>query len=497
MPVVWVKNGPLKGRTFDIRDAVITIGRDTSETIQILDQGVSRQHSEIFRIGEMCFIRDLNSTNGTFVNDQRVSEELLRSGDQVRIGSTILVFEDKTSSNVLPPKEVELTPGGADEKVGTTVWLKVGQPEPGEKGRPMEAALESRHIDVLYDVAHLASTEKDLAGLYPRALERLAKAVRAERGYVFLLDPASGKLVARGGYEPDPGVERKVSRAIVKQVLQSGRSLLTSDAATDARFALSESVVLRRIRSVLAAPILAGGKSAGILYLHSDRTGESFGKEDLELATAVAIQLGMATTAFHLTDRARRSTTGVVKALVTAMELRNPERQGHSERVANYATAIAVQMGMPKAEIQRIQLAALLHDVGKIATPAEPPPGADKAAWRAEHVAAGEKIVAAIEGFEDLLPGIKFHHERADGSGFPHKKKNADVPVMARIVIVANVFDTMCAYGGVGGGGIPVKQVLVDLGKEGKALYDEKVLEALLVAHRNNTLYQTINVFES
>lgn len=496
MPIVWVKNGPLKGRTFEIRDSVITIGRDTSETIQILDQGVSRQHTEIFRIGEMCFIRDLSSTNGTFVNEQRVTEELLRSGDQLRIGSTILVFEDKTSSHVAPPPEVEYGAREGEEEPGTTVWLKIGQEAGDAKGKPTGTQIESRHLDVLYDVAHLAGSEKDLNTLYARALQRLAAAIRAERGYVFLLDAASGKLMARGSLEPETSAERKVSRTIVKQVLQSGRSLLTTDAATDERFSLSESVVLRRIRSVIAAPVLSAGRAIGLLYVHSDRE-EPFGKPDLELATAVAIQVGMATAGFHAADRARRATAGVVKALVTAMELRNPERQGHSERVANYATAIAVQMGLPKPEVQRVQLAALLHDVGKIAVAPEPPEGADRAAWRAEHVLAGEKIVGAIEGLEDILPGIQFHHERADGSGFPHGKKNEEIPAMARIVVVANVFDTMCAYGGVGGGGIPVKQALVDLGKEEKAFYDDKVIEALLVAHRNNTLYQTINLFEA
>src|SRR3990167_9537950 len=101
MPYIRVKTGPNKGKIFEVKDAVITIGRDDNQTIQILDQGVSRQHSEIFRIGEMCFIRDLHSTNGTFVNDQRVTEELLRSGDQVLIGSTLLVFEDRSTSNLV------------------------------------------------------------------------------------------------------------------------------------------------------------------------------------------------------------------------------------------------------------------------------------------------------------------------------------------------------------------------------------------------------------
>ena len=77
MPHLRVKTGPNKGKIYEVASEVITIGRDESQTIQVLDQGVSRQHAEIFSIGEMVFVRDLNSTNGTYVNNQAVTEEAL------------------------------------------------------------------------------------------------------------------------------------------------------------------------------------------------------------------------------------------------------------------------------------------------------------------------------------------------------------------------------------------------------------------------------------
>src|SRR5437764_6377136 len=96
MPIIRVKNGPHKGNEHDIKGDTLVIGRDENpDGIQILDQGISRRHAEIFRIGEMYFIRDLGSRNGTFVNEEKISEELLRVGDEVKIGSTILLFEDR------------------------------------------------------------------------------------------------------------------------------------------------------------------------------------------------------------------------------------------------------------------------------------------------------------------------------------------------------------------------------------------------------------------
>ena len=94
MSVIRVKNGPDKGKTIEVGPESITIGRDATETLQVLDQGASRRHAEIFKIGEMVFIRDLNSKNGTFVNDERIHETLLQIGDKIKIGTTVLVFDE-------------------------------------------------------------------------------------------------------------------------------------------------------------------------------------------------------------------------------------------------------------------------------------------------------------------------------------------------------------------------------------------------------------------
>lgn len=95
MAILRVKSGPQKGSVFEIEGDSVVLGREAGGQVQILDQGISRQHAEIFRIGEMYFIQDLKSRNGTYVNDQRISEEILRIGDQIAVGNTVLVFEDR------------------------------------------------------------------------------------------------------------------------------------------------------------------------------------------------------------------------------------------------------------------------------------------------------------------------------------------------------------------------------------------------------------------
>jgi GAF domain-containing protein len=492
MPSIWVKNGPLKGKSFELLEEAISIGRDPSETIQVLDQGVSRQHAEIRRVGEMCFIRDLGSTNGTFVNEQRVAEELLRAGDQIRIGSTVLLFEDAGPPQTAPPREVEYAGAESDVLGLNTVEIAVDR-ESSERVRPIGREVDSPGLQMLYGLARLAGAATDLQAFYAQSLERIAAAVRADGGSLFELDRASGKLASRARVAAGPEVERKVSRAIVRLVMQSGRSVLTSDATADDRFALRESVILRRIRSVVAAPILAEGRTEGLLYLYADRVDAPFRQEDLELATAAAIQLGLAAVAFSSAQRERRAAHGLAQALVAAAERRDPARQGHSARVAQYAVAIAVQMGLPRPDVQRLQLAALLHDAGRLALPPEPPPGADAEAWRAERAKADEQILGAVPDLADLLPVLRAPHARP-GADSAAPGGNG-LPAAAHILAVADAFDRLCTRGGAGGAGMPVKDALVELTRNDPPRHDPAVVEALLIAHRNGSLYQANDLF--
>ena len=494
MPLIRVKAGAEVGRVTDITNEVITIGRDPNAMVKVMDHGVSRQHAEIFKIGEMCFIRDLKSTNGTFVNDQKVSEELLRAGDQVRIGNTVLTFEDG-GGPATEEKKVDFDQG-KELQASSTIELKLDRS--AERDRPPEKIgkeVESRNLIALYDVARIIGTEKDGTGLLNKILELAVESANADTGYLLLLEKGTGKLVPKATLTKEKA-EPKISRTIVKRVMQHSRAILTSDAMLDSRFAGSESIVMKNIKSVICAPLVSRDKITGILYLHSSKVAQEFSSEDLELATALAIQAGMAITSFQTGEVLRKTLVSFVKTLVTATELRDPRMQGHSERVATFSTAIATQMKLPKPDVHRVHLGALLHDIGKMGQPLEPPEGADREKWKEEHVTLGEKLVANIEGLEEVLPGVKCHHEYMDGTGYPNKLKGDAIPLMARIICVANEFDNATTRGGLGGQGLPVKDVLIDMGRRGAGIYDDAVIQALLVCHRNGTLFAPSSPFD-
>src|SRR5499427_9444827 len=184
MATIRVKTGPNKGKVYDIQESPLTVGREDNQVIQILDQGVSRAHAEIFRLGEMCFVRDLNSTNGTYVNDVKVAEESLKAGDEMLIGTTILVFEDLVPGRTRG-EGVEFE-GEENAKIETTtVELKVD----AKSTRAIGKEVQSRNLTLINQLGRILRGERDFQIAQEQAVEILCQAIGANQGFLFSIEP--------------------------------------------------------------------------------------------------------------------------------------------------------------------------------------------------------------------------------------------------------------------------------------------------------------------
>ncbi len=446
MPRLIIKDGPNRGAVHPISTRPLLMGRETDCSIQILDKGTSRHHAEIFRVGEMCFIRDLGSRNGTFVNEERIHEELLREGDRITIGSTTVVFEaDHTEPG---PKNIRFTEDGEDE-MGSTLELRLDD----LAGLEEEEDRDTANFRAIYQLGRLLGHERSVEAAQEKGLAFMAEIVPAEQIYLFARDPATGSFVPRARYERDPSSPGQVSRSIIKRCLAEFRSILTMDAMDDARFKKNESVVIKGIRSVICVPMLAQGEVSGALYLSTSRISEPFVEEDLELLTAAGTLLGLTTESLETARRQRETLFSAMRALVALAEVRDPVLRGHSERVASYALAIATQLGLPERERVSVRLAALLHDVGKATVPEDAFSGKDSRVFRrgepgTMHAVLGAEVAESIAGAEDVPPAIRHHHEHHDGSGYPDGLAGDAIPLAARIVAAADVLDHFAVSGG-------------------------------------------------
>ena len=138
----------------------------------------------------------------------------------------------------------------------------------------------------------------------------------------------------------------------------------------------------------------------------------------------------------------------MLAALTRAVEARHPWSRGHAGRVADLATAVARSLGWDAAEVERVRLGSLVHDVGKLALATEllGKPGALTVPELAEvrtHPTAGARLVAQTHGAEAAVSCVLFHHERWDGSGYPFGVAGTAIPIEARLVALADAFDAM------------------------------------------------------
>jgi PAS domain S-box-containing protein/putative nucleotidyltransferase with HDIG domain len=139
---------------------------------------------------------------------------------------------------------------------------------------------------------------------------------------------------------------------------------------------------------------------------------------------------------------------GLIYAFANAIDAKSKWTKGHSERVTDYAVAIAKEMGLSEKDIETLRIAALLHDVGKIGTYdviLDKPGRLNDEEWNliGMHPVKGEEILRPIKQLQDILPIIRHHHERIDGEGYPDGLKGEEIPLLLRVIAVADSFDSM------------------------------------------------------
>lgn len=187
-------------------------------------------------------------------------------------------------------------------------------------------------------------------------------------------------------------------------------------------------------------------------------------------------------------------TKEVLAALVDALEKKDRYTSGHAKRVAYYSVLLAKHLALEPDEIERIRLGALLHDVGKIGVEdrilkKNAPLDHDEWVLMQEHPELGFEIMSRFEGLQDVIQGMRYHHERWDGKGYPTGLAGEEIPLIARVIAVADTYDAMVSTRPYRKG-LPPKVAFAEIVRHAGSQFDPRVVDAFMQAFRTEKMGQ-------
>jgi HD-GYP domain-containing protein (c-di-GMP phosphodiesterase class II) len=428
------------------------IGRDPDSDLAIDNPYISRNHAEIAADRGFFQLRDLDSTSGTYVNDERIMTRRLKEGDRIRLGRSRgveFVFHrgaesDDTKEESEYAAEGSLTPVRVITPDDTRFINTARLPKSGDLPRETVDRLRS-----LYEFTSEMLGAHSSRDLSDKLAAFLARTLGAERCAVLLYDRERDTLKVVASTDMSNMVAP--SRSITRMSYDDNVTVLSLDARSDERFAEGASVRFQSIRSVMCAPMGSNTRVWGVCYVDNVTTDRSFDDEALEFLTAVARQAGLAMENLFLVDEQRRSLESFIRTLAASLDARDDNTAGHSARVAGVAAGLARVMGLTPADVRVTYYAGLLHDYGKIGIRDDvllKPAELTDAEYEhiKEHPLHTFRLLSKIRFPEDLadIPMVASpHHERWDGSGYPDGLRGEEIPLGSRIIAVADAYDAL------------------------------------------------------
>ena len=346
------------------------------------------------------------------------------------------------------------------------------------KQKEAEEALRrrNRELELLNLAGRALNSSLDLDQVLVTVLEELRRLIDVLGSTIWLVDPNSGELVCRqaAGICSDVLNDWRLEpqQGLAGWVVRNARTLNVLDTRSDTRhYKGVDTSTGVETRSVLGAPLTAKGNTIGVIQV-VDTEPERFDMthqtllEWLAAPAAIAIENARLYeySQQEIRDRERaekdlsnsvktlrKTLNGTIQAIASIVERRDPYTAGHQKRVAQLAQAIAEEMGLSEHQIEGIRMSGLIHDIGKMAIPAEilSKPGAldkEEFALIKKHPWVGYNILKEVEFLWPIAQIVYQHHEKLDGSGYPQGLSGEEILIEARILCVSDVVEAMASH---------------------------------------------------
>ena len=318
--------------------------------------------------------------------------------------------------------------------------------------------IQGERMEALAGVGNVINSSLGLKHVLDEVMDTLIVLMKAERGFLMLKDEKGDFRVqiARDTKHHDLTEDDfLISGSIVRQVLEKGEAVLTTNAKDDPRFGQQASVAAYQLLSILCAPLKVKDDLIGVIYVDNRAQSGIFSSDELELLSAFANQAAVAIDNARLFDNLQASNEELQEAYhatlegwVRALDLRDKETEGHTKRVTVLTEKLARKMGVDETSLVHIERGALLHDIGKIAIPdgillkpAALTP--EERTLIQKHPVYAYEMLSPIRFLHPALDIPYCHHEKWDGTGYPRGLSGETIPLAARIFAVVDVWDAL------------------------------------------------------
>jgi HD-GYP domain-containing protein (c-di-GMP phosphodiesterase class II) len=444
---------------------IMRIGRQEGLEIALNDASVSREHAEIRARGDGWFIRDTGSTNGTRVNNEPLhqSERKLELNDLIQCGKLFLrvstIEMNSPAPEPLPPSRF-VRKADPPKRVRTSgSFLKIQAHARNTWDKALEMATvapdaqssASQHLAVLLRTGYHLSNIASLEDLLTSLLHEAVSVLEAQRGVILLQDEASGELKLRKRVIVDPSLDeesRSYSQTLANRSFSEGESMLCQDTSAAVDLRNTSGVEQGSMASIVCALLRTPRRPIGVLHLDRGVNQPPFSHDEFYLADALAASIAVGIESAQLVHNEREQFIQTVTALARTVEIRDRYTTNHSQRVTDYSLLIGRALDLPQSELNIIRIGTPLHDIGKIGIPdyilrKQGQLTEEELKIMRTHPEKGAGILEPIAALRPMLPIVRNHHERWDGTGYPDQLGGVQIPRVARIVSVADAFDAM------------------------------------------------------
>lgn len=363
--------------------------------------------------------------------------------------------------------------------------------------RLKEAEERIERLSLLSHLGQILNSTLDHQEVRKRAIEAATQLMRTEAGSLLLLDEEGKHLffeVALGDKgESVKKVILDVEKGIAGWVAKKGEPLRVNHPERDPRFykEMDEQIGFKT-RNILCVPVRVKDRILGVLEAINKKGGEDFNEEDLSLFVSLANQVAIALDNARLYQELEEMFFQTTASLAEVIEKRDPYTGGHTQRVTRYSLAAAKYLSLEPEELRRLRIASVLHDIGKIGIddqilrkPTQLNPREVDLIRR--HPEMGAEIIGHIKQLKEIIPGVQYHHEHMNGKGYPEGLMGEGIPMIARIVAVADTYDAITTDR-------PYRKAqsketaISELKKGSGTQFDQKVVEAFLQAFHSGEI---------